>query len=91
MELLTTLLLLGAFGVGQLITTRQYRQLDQKINRFASRQSDIRWKRRESRIPSVDAQARTTSRDSDDLPATGRMSTGVHRKKRTHARAEDDH
>lgn len=85
-----TLLLLGLIGVGQIRTAHRVRQLDQKVNRFATRQSDIRWKRRENRTPSVDARARTVSRDSNDLNATGRMSTGVHRKKRIHARAEDD-
>lgn len=39
-------------------------------------------------VPTVDAHARTTRRDSDDLPTTGRMSQGVKRVK-TNGRSDD--
>lgn len=47
-------------------STRQSRVVNQVVTR---------------RNPQVDAVARTVKRDSNDLPLTGRMSTGVHRKK----------
>ena len=41
-------------------------------------------------IPIVDAKAVTVRRDTDDLPLTGRQSTGVHRKRRDYGAANDD-
>lgn len=40
--------------------------------------------------PQVDAAARTTKRDSHDLPLTGRMSQGLHREKSNSVRLTDD-
>jgi len=41
-----------------------------------SRQSDLRSRKRgPGEVPAVDARARTTTRDSDDLPLTGRTVT----------------
>lgn len=37
--------------------------------------------KRTAATPPIDAKARTTKRDTDDLPPTGRMSTGIHRRR----------
>jgi hypothetical protein len=47
-------------------------------------------RRTNSSTPKVDAKARTTRRDTADLPATGRMSVAVHRRKRDYDRDTDD-
>jgi hypothetical protein len=65
------------------------RDLDALRAEQAARNARLHAARTSTRVPGVDARARTTRRDSDDLPATGRMSQGVHRK-RTDARKPDD-
>lgn len=56
----------------------------------STRQAKVKSFVRSTATPGVDARARTTRRDTDDLPRTGRMSQGVHRKK-TNAREPDDY
>lgn len=46
------------------------------------RQQRVASSRSNKGTPVVDAKARTTVRDSHDLPTTGRMSTGIQRKLR---------
>lgn len=55
----------------------------------STKQARIRSFVQSTATPHVDAKARTVTRDSHDLPATGRMSQGVHRKK-TNARNNPD-
>lgn len=54
------------------------------------KQARIKSKQASQGIPVVDAKAVTVRRDTDDLPLTGRMSTGVHRKKMDFGAANDD-
>lgn len=65
------------------------RDLDALRSESAARNSAIRAARTHHAPPGVDARARTTRRDTDDLPLTGRMSQGVKRV-RTDARSRDD-
>jgi len=53
------------------------------------RQAHIKSKTANTGIPIVDARAVTVRRDTDDLPLTGRMSTGLHRRKRDYGAADD--
>lgn len=57
---------------------RQLRQIDVRLtiflNRLNSRQASVRGIQKTSHAsPPIDARARTTRRDTDDLPRTGRM------------------
>lgn len=66
------------------------RVISTKVDEQKARQSQITARRASSSTPQVDAKARTTKRDTDDLPLTGRMSMGVHRKKRDYDGNADD-
>lgn len=51
-------------------------------SKFSTRQTGVAHRRSTESIPHVDARARTVRRDTHDLPVTGRMSDGLHRRKR---------
>lgn len=55
---------------------------------FRVRQGNIARQRTSEQNPQVDAKARTTVRDSHDLPTTGRMSTGIKRVRSDRARPD---
>ena len=57
-------------------------RLSELENSLRVRQGNISSQRATRANPKVDSKARTVVRDTHDLPLTGRMSQGVHRKKR---------
>lgn len=77
------------------VLSNRYRSLKVEVLRLRSRAADaprstpIKQARAHHGVPSVDAKARTTVRDTDDLPRTGRMSQGVKRVK-SNARQRSD-
>lgn len=80
--------LLGVVLVMQIITMRslddirrRQRQTMASLDSLRTRQSSIATQRTSQQRPQVDVRSRTVRRDTDDLPATGRMSTAVHRKR----------
>lgn len=79
---LVTLLILGRLVMILLRIEKWMSIISRKVDEQKARQSSIAARRASTSTPSVDAKARTTKRDSNDLPATGRMSMGIHRKKR---------
>lgn len=62
--------------------TDNHNRVLSELHQFRTRQTNIARERSSRRTPHVDAHAKTTVRDTDDLPLTGRMSQGVMRKKR---------
>lgn len=90
--ILTVLLVLLMIWVA--VLSERLRQFNIEILRLRSKvegakNNSIPISRAPHRPPGVDAHARTTRRDTDDLPHTGRMSQGVKRAK-TNARKTDD-
>lgn len=69
---------------------RRQRQTLQSLNQFRTRQTSVAQGRVIQRGPTIDAQARTIRRDSNDIPATGRMSRAIHRTKVDYARTDTD-
>ena len=80
------LVLLLIILVYLVILHRRFDGVDEKLRvlntKFSTRQSSVASRRASTGTPIVDAKARTTRRDSNDLPTTGRMSDGLHRRKR---------
>jgi len=68
----------------------EVRKLRHEMEKWRVRQSKIKSRVANTGIPVVDATVRTIRRDTDDLPLTGRMSTGLHRKKRDFGTTNDD-
>ena len=66
------------------------RELDQLRSESAARNASVAARRTHRASPGVDAAGRTTRRDSDDLPLTGRMSQGVQRVRRYGRTGSDD-
>lgn len=62
-----------------------------QLDQFRTRQSAIAQHRNAQRGPPVDVRAKTSRRDSDDLPVTGHMTTALHREKRVYERTDADH
>lgn len=60
-----------------------------QLEAFRVRQGSIRSNRSSTQRPVIDSRGRTTSRDTNDLPPTGRMSMAVHRKKWDASSAND--
>lgn len=71
------------------IEERQKVTLSQ-LNLFRARQASTAHRVSHGGAVQIDAHGRTTRRDTSDLPATGRMSTAVHREKRDYGRAAAD-
>lgn len=76
------------------VLTERYRGLREDVDRLrsdsAARSTPIAQARAHHRVPGVDATARTTRRDSNDLPLTGRMSQGVKRVRYDARTSNDD-
>jgi hypothetical protein len=77
------------------ILAERVRQFNIELLRLRSRtegakNSSVPVSRAPHRPPGVDAHARTTRRDTDDLPHTGRMSQGVKRVKSNARKTDDD-
>jgi hypothetical protein len=72
-----------ALSVATAMLFEKLRQLKETISELVvkneARNSAIAAQRAHRGVPGVDAKARTTRRDTDDLPRTGRMSQGVRR------------
>lgn len=66
------------------------KRLDGVEAMFRVRQGQIGRQKAVTKNPTVDSKARTVVRDTDDLPLTGRMSTGIHRVRSTDARIDYD-
>lgn len=79
-----------ALGAGQAATWRKLNKMEEHLLVFRTRQGKIASQRVSTANPQVDSHARTTVRDTPDLPATARISTGVHRKKRDFDRLTHD-
>lgn len=79
-----------ALGAGQAATWRKLSKVEEHLLVFRTRQGKIASQRTRVANPKVDSRARTTVRDTNDLPVTARISTGVHRKKRNFDRLPDD-
>lgn len=79
-----------ALGVGQAATWRKLNSIEEHLKVFRTRQGKIASQRTIVANPKVDSAARTTVRDTKDLPVTARISTGVHRKKRSFDRLPHD-
>lgn len=86
------LLLLILTGINQHRQGNQIRTLlknqRQMGNLLRARQSRVKQGYGSSKIPSNEGQAKTSRRDSNDLPATGRMTT-IHTKRARAEEAED--
>lgn len=54
------------------------------------RQGKVSFAQASQGSPTIDSRARTTTRDTDDLPVTGRMGKGLTRKRRSFDRLTDD-
>lgn len=75
------ILVLQVMNYRQLSKLRaQLTHVEMQLNGFRVRQGKIASRKSSSKPPGVDAKARTVRRDTDDLPATGRMSNGLHMK-----------
>lgn len=72
----------------------RYRMLQREVNVLRSeahgRKAAISALRAHQPTPRVDSKVRTTRRDTDDLPVTGRMSQGVKRIRTTYDSSSDD-
>lgn len=77
-------------GAGQVANWRKLKGIEEHLLVFRTRQGKIASQRTGVANPKVDSRARTTIRDTKDLPATARISTGVHRKKRNFDRLTPD-
>ena len=91
------LVIFGMLGVGQLYwadqtrkSRRQVEKLQVQLNVLRTRQGKISSERASRSAPKVDSIARTIIRDSDDLPKTGRMAVGLHRKRVDHGSVNHD-
>lgn len=91
------LVLLLASIVIQIITMRRLSRVEDKLRHnnmliegLRTHQSSIARSKTSTASPTVDSRARTTRRDTADLPATGRMSQGVHRIRSNGGRIDSD-
>lgn len=90
------LVLIAALIFAMMVLSTRHVQLRRDVDalrselfKLAPRTGAIGHAKNHRSVPKVDAQGRTTRRDTDDLPATGRMSQGVKRVK-TNARDNRD-
>lgn len=74
----------------QVLTYNRMERIERDIEVFRVRQGRIAGSRASTAVPKVDSRARTTRRDTPDLPATGRMSTAVHRQRSNGRGLTDD-
>lgn len=78
-------LILGVAQIGLWLKMREIRaKVDSHgtmLMQMSTRKNTTTQQRVTRKNPQVDFTARTTKRDSHDLPATGRMSQGLHREK----------
>lgn len=62
-----------ALGVFEYKNKQQLNKIQAELKMFRSRQSEIRMQQTSVKKPVIDARARTTTRDTNDLPATARI------------------
>ena len=78
----------NAFAVAQLKALKY--QVNQLENLSRARLGTVGRQVVSVKNPPVDSRARTTRRDTPDLPSTGRMSIAVHREKSNHGNSPDN-
>ena len=76
-------------AIGQFRIERRFHTMSQELRAFRTRQSQVAQARMNRPGPTIQ-KARTTVRDTNDLPATGRMVAGVKMSKVNNARNTDD-
>jgi hypothetical protein len=90
--LIIFLLIVVIAMVGRLMwdIRRLHEQLRKHDIHTRVRQGEISRQKMNHATPTIDSRARTSVRDTDDLPATGRMSQGLSRRKNHDRHTDDD-
>lgn len=96
MDEITAVLMLFVLLV-QVLILRRLARVEDKIRAhntllegFRTRQGRLAGTRTTQATPRIDSKARTTRRDTADLPTTGRQSMGVHRVRSNGGRIDSD-